>query len=121
MLKNLSAAARRTVYAAPFGGGIIRRITTMKRSKIMSLSMVLLMVFSMSALALGGGRAYASSHREAPLISNDAPADNTDLYAFVSPDKPDTVTVIASFWPFEEPAGGPNYFRFGDDVRYNIN
>ena len=45
-----------------------------------------------------------------PLISNDPPADDTDLYAFVSPDKPDTVTIIVNIWPFEEPAGGPNYF-----------
>ncbi len=62
----------------------------------------------------------ASSHREAPLISNDPQADNTDLYAFVSPDAPDTVTMIASFDPFEDPAGGPNFFRFGDNVLYEI-
>jgi hypothetical protein len=62
----------------------------------------------------------ASSHREAPLISNDPQADNTDVYAFVSPDAPDTVTMIASFNPFEDPAGGPNFFRFGDSVLYEI-
>jgi hypothetical protein len=62
----------------------------------------------------------ASSHREAPLISNDPQADNTDVYAFVSPDAPDTVTIIASFNPFEDPAGGPNFFRFGDSVLYEI-
>ena len=62
----------------------------------------------------------ASSHREAPLISNDPQADNTDVYAFVSPDAPDTVTMIASFNPFEDPAGGPNFFRFGDNVLYEI-
>jgi len=61
-----------------------------------------------------------SSHREAPAISNDPVADNTDLYAFVSPDKPTTVTVIANYLPLEEPAGGPNFFRFGDDVIYQI-
>ncbi|MBI1927171.1 DUF4331 domain-containing protein [Candidatus Poribacteria bacterium] len=64
--------------------------------------------------------ANASSHREAPLISADPLADNTDLYAFVSPDKPDTVTIIANWIPFEEPAGGPNFNSFGDDVRYEI-
>jgi hypothetical protein len=37
-----------------------------------------------------------SSHREAPEISKDPVADNTDVYAFVSPDKPDTVTLIAT-------------------------
>ncbi len=62
----------------------------------------------------------ASSHREAPLISGDPQADNTDVYAFVSPDAPDTVTLIASFIPFEDPAGGPNFFRFGDNVLYEI-
>ena len=61
-----------------------------------------------------------SSHREAPAISNDPVADNTDLYAFVSPDKPTTVTIIANYLPLEEPAGGPNFFRFGDDVVYQI-
>ncbi|MEZ4502992.1 MAG: DUF4331 domain-containing protein [Dehalococcoidia bacterium] len=61
-----------------------------------------------------------SSHREAPAISTDPVADNTDVYAFVSPDRPDTVTLIANFIPLEEPAGGPNFFRFGDDVLYEI-
>jgi hypothetical protein len=54
------------------------------------------------------------------MISEDPAADGTDLYAFVSPDKPDTVTVIASYYPFEEPVGGPNYFKFNDDVLYEI-
>src|SRR6266566_2331216 len=63
----------------------------------------------------------ASSHREAPLISDDPTADATDLYAFVSPDKPDTVTIISNWYPFEEPVGGPNYFAFGNDVLYEIN
>jgi hypothetical protein len=62
----------------------------------------------------------ASSHREAPLISGDPLADNTDVYAFVSPDAPDTVTLIASFVPFEDPAGGPNFYRFGDSVLYEL-
>ncbi len=47
-------------------------------------------------------------------------ADNTDLYAFVSPDKPDTVTILANYIPLEEPAGGPNFNKFGDDVLYQI-
>src|SRR4249919_3563695 len=62
----------------------------------------------------------ASSHREAPLISNDPQADNTDVYAFVSPDAPDTVTLIASWIPFEDPQGGPNFYRFGDNVLYEF-
>jgi hypothetical protein len=61
-----------------------------------------------------------SSHREAPEISKDPVADNTDVYAFVSPDKPDTVTLIANFIPFQNPQGGPNFYEFGDDVLYEI-
>ena len=64
--------------------------------------------------------ASASSHREAPLIAGDPRADNTDLYAFVSPDAPNTVTLIANWLPFEEPNGGPNFFMWADDTRYNI-
>ena len=62
-----------------------------------------------------------SSHREAPAISKDPVADNTDLYAFVSPDDPDTVTIISNYLPLEAPYGGPNFFEFGPDVRYRIN
>ena len=54
----------------------------------------------------------ASSHREAPLIAEDPSADNTDLYAFRSPDKPDTVTIISNWIPGEDPAAGPNYYTF---------
>ena len=61
-----------------------------------------------------------SSHREAPEISKDPVADNTDVYAFVSPDNPDTVTIITNYIPLEGPAGGPNFFEFGDDVLYSI-
>jgi len=64
--------------------------------------------------------ASASSHREAPLIAGDPRADNTDLYAFVSPDDPNSVTLIANWLPFEEPNGGPNFFTWADDTRYNI-
>jgi hypothetical protein len=62
-----------------------------------------------------------SSHREAPEISKDPVADSTDLYAFVSPDQPDTVTLIANYLPLEGPDGGPNFYEFGDDVLYSIN
>src|SRR5690349_25044445 len=62
----------------------------------------------------------ASSHREAPLISQDPLADNTDVYAFVSPNNPNRVTLIANFIPFEAPYGGPNFFKFDDNVLYEI-
>src|SRR3989454_937271 len=87
-----------------------------------------LLIRACAALGLGAlllspavRTAGASSHREAPLISQDPNADNTDLYAFVSPDRPDTVTIVANYIPLEEPAGGPNFAAFGDDVLYAIN
>ncbi|MEY9845498.1 hypothetical protein ABH940_002576 [Streptacidiphilus sp. BW17] len=61
-----------------------------------------------------------SSHREAPEIAKDPVADSTDLYAFVSPDSPGTVTLIANYIPLQNPAGGPNFYEFGDDVLYEI-
>ena len=62
----------------------------------------------------------ASSHREAPLISNDPLADNTDLYAFRSPENPNMITIIANYIPGELPQGGPNFYTFGENVRYEI-
>jgi hypothetical protein len=71
--------------------------------------------------ALGPAIGSASSHREAPLTAADPQIDTTDVYAFVSPDNPDTVTMVANWIPFEEPAGGPNFYTWGDGVRYAIN
>ena len=62
-----------------------------------------------------------SSHREAPEISKDPVADSTDLYAFVSPEEPDFVILIANYIPLQGPDGGPNFYEFGDDVLYEIN
>lgn len=70
--------------------------------------------------ALFTEKAQTSSHREAPLISNDPLADNTDLYVFRSPDDTNTVTVIANYIPLELPEGGPNWATFGENVRYEI-
>jgi Domain of unknown function (DUF4331)/Secretion system C-terminal sorting domain len=64
--------------------------------------------------------AFASSHREAPLIANDPLADNTDLYAFRSPDDPNKITIIANYVPGQLPQGGPNYYSFGENIRYEI-
>ncbi len=64
--------------------------------------------------------AQASSHREAPLISEDPSADNTDTYAFRSPDRPDTVTIISNYIPGEDPAAGPNWYTFSPSARYVI-
>jgi uncharacterized protein DUF4331 len=85
----------------------------MKKTVLFVLPIALIAVFPL----LPG----ASSHREAPLISQDPMADNTDLYAFVSPDRPDSVTIIANYIPLESPAGGPNFPAFDDTVLYEIN
>ncbi|MDZ4824586.1 MAG: DUF4331 family protein [Flavobacteriales bacterium] len=73
-----------------------------------------------AAILVGSGSANASSHREAPYIANDPLADVTDLYAFRSPDNPNTITIIANFIPFQHPDGGPNYYQFGNNIRYQI-
>ena len=83
----------------------------MKRQLLIVLTAVGVAVFS---------TVHASSHREAPLISADPLADNTDVYAFVSPNNPDHVTLIANFIPFESPTGGPNFYKFDDNVLYEI-
>jgi hypothetical protein len=65
-------------------------------------------------------RVQASSHREAPLISKDAFADNTDTYVFLSPADANNVVFIGSWIPFEAPEGGPNYFEWDDNALYDI-
>lgn len=84
--------------------------------------------FASSALAFGGAAALlgaeagtASSHRESPQLAADPQVDHTDLYAFVSPDSPDTVNFISNVLPFEDPQGGPNFYQFADAAHYNIN
>jgi hypothetical protein len=84
-------------------------------------TLALIVALLAGSVLVGPGRdAVASSHREAPLISRDPLADTTDLYAFVSPDRPDSVTLIGSWIPFEAPQGGPNFSTFADDVVYEL-
>jgi hypothetical protein len=70
--------------------------------------------------SLGAQTGLASSHREAPLTAADPQIDNTDVYAFRSPDRPDTVTLVSSWIPFEEPAGGPNFYLWAEHTNYDI-
>ncbi|MFJ2111814.1 MULTISPECIES: DUF4331 domain-containing protein [unclassified Streptomyces] len=77
-------------------------------------------VTAFGVAALAPQEASASSHREAPLISGTPQYDNTDLYAFVSPDHKDTTTIVANVLPFQEPTGGPNFFPFANDAQYDI-
>ena len=77
--------------------------------------LIALVCLAAAAIAL-----MSSSHREAPMIANDPLADNTDLYAFRSPDHPDKITIIANYIPAQLPFAGPNYYQFGEDIRYEI-
>ena len=89
---------------------------TRSRSLRVLLAAALAAVLALTTL----GTVDASSHREAPLIAQDPVADNTDTYAFVSPTDPDNVVLIANYIPLQQPAGGPNFYNFGDDVLYEI-
>src|SRR5213592_4427574 len=93
------------------------------RSLAVALAAAALVTLALVAALLRGpgpSAAGASSHREAPLISEDPSADNTDLYAFRSPDKPDTLTIVSNFVPGEDPAAGPNYYTFSPTARYDV-
>lgn len=82
--------------------------------------LALLALAALLAMTLVGQMAQGSSHREAPLISQDPAADITDMYVFRSPDAPNTVTAIMNVWPFAQPEGGPNWTRFDENVRYSM-
>jgi hypothetical protein len=102
--------------------GILNENSILKTLKILFMkrkiyASILLGVMFINMFPYG---AFASSHREAPLIANDPLADNTDLYAFRSPDDPDKVTIIATYVPGQLPQGGPNYYQFGENIRYEI-
>jgi hypothetical protein len=92
-----------------------------KNSRLIIKACVALMtVTTIAFFGLKSNELEASSHREAPMISNDPLADNTDLYAFRSPDDTTTVTIIANYIPLQLPQGGPNYDSFGENVRYEV-
>jgi hypothetical protein len=97
----------------------VRTLSRARRAGIAVLATVAAVGLAVTGLAPLTGN--ASSHREAPLISNDPQADNTDLYAFVSPDAPSKVTLVSNWIPFEEPAGGPNFYPFSDGAAYDLN
>src|SRR5262245_23586923 len=80
----------------------------------------LLSLAGLSILA-GAITATASSHREAPMIAEDGPADNTDVFAYISPTDPDKLVMVADYIPLLLPASGPNFYRFAEDAQYDIN
>jgi hypothetical protein len=88
----------------------------MRRSRLLAGGAAL----AVAAAGLGATPAQASSHREAPLISQDPIADNTDLYVFRDAKDPAMVNIVANYIGLEQPAGGPNFAKFGDDVLYEI-
>ncbi|MGR8012140.1 DUF4331 domain-containing protein [Streptomyces hypolithicus] len=98
--------------------------TKPRRRRVLDQSLLVLgsgaLATGLAVLTLAPGTSAASSHREAPMIAGDPRADNTDTYAFTSPDRPDKVTLIANWIPFEEPNGGPNFYPFADDARYHV-
>jgi hypothetical protein len=79
------------------------------------------MVAALVALAIAVPMSIGSSHREAPLTSIDPTGDNTDTYAFTAEDAPDALTIAANWIPFEDPAGGPNFYKFDDNAHYYLN
>lgn len=96
------------------GNQELKNIKKKRALGVLSSSLVMASIFAMNPVS------DASSHRDAPLISEDPVADNTDVYAFVAPDAPDSVTLISNFIPLQEPASGPNFHNFGEDVLYEI-
>ncbi|MEA2506890.1 MAG: hypothetical protein QOH48_1508 [Actinomycetota bacterium] len=94
-------------------------IGTGKKTVVGAISSLLVLLLGLALF--GPIAANASSHREAPLTAADPQIDGTDLYAFRSPDNPSTMTLISDWIPFEEPAGGPNFFPFATGVNYDIN
>jgi hypothetical protein len=96
-------------------------MTTLRRRRVGAALGAAGLVLAATLTGLGPVSSSASSHREAPLTAADPAIDNTDLYAFVSPERPDYVTFIANFVPFQEPNGGPNFYPFATDAVYNIN
>src|SRR3954471_24604514 len=79
------------------------------------------LIAALIAAAIAVPLSFGSSHREAPLTSIDPTADDTDVYAFTANDAPSSLTVVANWIPFEDPAGGPNFYRFDDRAHYYIN
>ena len=89
------------------------------RSKVSLIAVSVVAAIAAGALAVSLG--IGSSHREAPLTSQDPTADDTDVYAYVAKDAPNALTIVANWIPFEDPAGGPNFYKFDDRAHYYVN
>src|SRR3954463_6831973 len=84
-------------------------------------TLIVALMAAVGAGVLSVALSSGSSHREAPLTSIDPTADDTDLYAYTADDAPGSLTVVANWIPFEDPAGGPNFYRLDDRAHYYIN
>jgi hypothetical protein len=87
----------------------------------MDLMRKIALIAALIAAAIAVPLSFGSSHREAPLTSTDPTADDTDLYAYTANDAPNALTVVANWIPFEDPAGGPNFYKFDDRAHYYVN
>src|SRR5882757_4724515 len=87
----------------------------------MDLMRKIALIAALIAAAIAVPLSFGSSHREAPLTSTDPTADDTDLYAYTANDAPGALTVVANWIPFEDPAGGPNFYKFDDRAHYYVN
>ncbi|MFP5298767.1 MAG: DUF4331 domain-containing protein, partial [Actinomycetota bacterium] len=96
------------------------RIPAMRIRGVLAAGLAAVLALSVAAGTLRPGVSDASSHREAPLVAADPQIDATDLYAFVSPDAPDTVTIVSNWIPFQEPAGGPNFYAWATGTNYDV-
>ena len=110
-------AAAACVIAAVMSHDLPRRSSFMRKLAILTVALLAALTAGVLAVTAGSG----SSHREAPLSALDPTADDTDVYAFVAPDAPGSVTLIGNWIPFEDPAGGPNFYRFDDRASYYLN
>src|SRR3954451_3051755 len=95
----------------------LKPLRTSRRLVALGAALLAALAASVLVVTLSNG----SSHREAPLTSMDPTADDTDVYAFTAKDAPGALTVVANWLPFEDPGGGPNFFKFDPKARYYIN
>jgi hypothetical protein len=101
------------------GGGsrLTRKVNRRKEDEMRKLALFA----ALAALAIALPLSFGSSHREAPLTSIDPTGDDTDTYAFTAQDAPGSLTIVGNWVPFEDPAGGPNFYKFDDNARYYLN
>ena len=93
---------------------------SLRRLTLVSCALLAPLLLITAVLIASQSQASASSHREAPLISKDPYADNTDTYVFLSPENQNNVVLVGAWIPFEGPEGGPNYYEWDDSARYDI-